>query len=299
MKRLLLIIAACFAATGILAQIPMPKWVLSEAYEAQCGVANYVNEKFDLKRLPADRVITDFLWLKDTASTKKYIYKASICDVQGEVAQLGFQSDTQVSRNSDTITFVSTCNPYLEVSLNKYLPIDASEELIARTVDSLKNIRLSADELVAAGAGLLPARQNGFSYVLQYFFARHGIDASPLFMWQTMVMSPDDRKLMAYCLEKAEKMKIGKDIERFARKVTCTEEYLYAFEVPEGAQTAPTWFFYRDGKFWAKIGMSQYKSYDSLISVWRHNKKSPALIAYKLSIGHISKRIYRYREKQP
>lgn len=285
MKRILLILATCLCMAAVHGQIPMPMWVLTKALEAQCGVAEYTTEKFDFKRLPTTRKIADYLWLRDTASFKKYLYKVDICDGQGVVAQLGFQDSVQVSPMADTALFVSARNAFLEVSLNKYLAPDAPEEEIARTVGELQHMRPSLEELVSQDEiGLLPAHQNGICYGLQYLFARNGIDASPIFGWDTIVRSDNDgvKELIGRCCDRVQVQKIGKDIERFARKAKFSEDYMYVCEGSDDQRRAAVVFFFCDGKFWSKVGMSQYTTYDSVISVWRHDKKATAVVAYKL-----------------
>jgi len=63
-------------------------------------------------------------------------------------------------------------------------PLDASDELVRHAVDSLKDIRTITD-----GMDILPAKQCGMSYALQYLFGRAGIDAEPLLSWQTYLSS--------------------------------------------------------------------------------------------------------------
>ena len=76
-------------------------------------------------------------------------------------------------------------------------------------------------------------------------------------------------------------MRIGGEIERFARKAEFSDEYIYLLE-GNGERKMPVAFFCSDGKFWAKIGPCQYLSFDSVISVWRHDKKTTHVGVYRL-----------------
>lgn len=277
MKHLFIALAACFAAVSATAQIPMPPWGLSEAMEQQCGVMNYTNEKFDFSRLPMHRKISEFLRLGDTVQFKKYLFDVDILDAGGKVAQLRFQGDPQVVRkDTDTITFIAADNTWLQVNTLAYLPLDASDDRIRHAVDSLKDIRTIID-----GMEILPTNQCAVSYALQYLFGRAGVDTEPLFSWQTYLCSDEAAALFGYCCEPVRKMRIGGDIERFARKAEFPEEYIYLLE-GNGARRMPIAFFCCDGKFWAKIGPCQYFSFDSVISVWRHDKKTTQIGVYRL-----------------
>lgn len=68
------------------------------------------------------------------------------------------------------------------------------------------------------------------SYALQYLFGRAGIDAEPLLSWQTYLSSDKAAELLGYCCEPVRKMRIGGDIERFARKAEFSDEYIYLLE---------------------------------------------------------------------
>ena len=214
MKHLFIALAAGFAATFAAAQIPMPAWELSEAVERQSGVMNYTNEKFDFRRLPMHRSISEFLHPGDTVQYRTFLFDVTVCDAGGPVSQLRFQSDPQVVRKeADTVTFVAADNAWLQVVALAHLPLDASDELVRHAVDSLKDIRTITD-----GMDILPAKQCGMSYALQYLFGRAGIDAEPLLSWQTYLSSDKAAELLGYCCEPVRKMRIGGDIERFARK---------------------------------------------------------------------------------
>lgn len=266
MKHLFIALAAGFAATFAAAQIPMPAWELSEAVERQSGVMNYTNEKFDFRRLPMHRSISEFLHPGDTVQYRTFLFDVTVCDAGGPVSQLRFQSDPQVVRKeADTVTFVAADNAWLQVVALAHLPLDASDELVRHAVDSLKDIRTITD-----GMDILPAKQCGMSYALQYLFGRAGIDAEPLLSWQTYLSSDKAAELLGYCCEPVRKMRIGGDIERFARKAEFSDEYIYLLE-GNGERKMPVAFFCSDGKFWAKIGPCQYLSFDSVISVWRHD----------------------------
>ena len=185
MKHLFIALAAGFAATFAAAQIPMPAWELSEAVERQSGVMNYTNEKFDFRRLPMHRSISEFLHPGDTVQYRTFLFDVTVCDAGGPVSQLRFQSDPQVVRKeADTVTFVAADNAWLQVVALAHLPLDASDELVRHAVDSLKDIRTITD-----GMDILPAKQCGMSYALQYLFGRAGIDAEPLLSWQTYLSS--------------------------------------------------------------------------------------------------------------
>ena len=58
-------------------------------------------------------------------------------------------------------------------------------------MDSLKDIRTITD-----GMDILPAKQCGMSYALQYLFGRAGIDAEPLLSWQTYLSSDKAAELL-------------------------------------------------------------------------------------------------------
>ena len=80
MKHLFIALAAGFAATFAAAQIPMPAWELSEAVERQSGVMNYTNEKFDFRRLPMHRSISEFLHPGDTVQYRTFLFDVTVCD---------------------------------------------------------------------------------------------------------------------------------------------------------------------------------------------------------------------------
>lgn len=205
MKHLFIALAAGFAATFAAAQIPMPAWELSEAVERQSGVMNYTNEKFDFRRLPMHRSISEFLHPGDTVQYRTFLFDVTVCDAGGPVSQLRFQSDPQVVRKeADTVTFVAADNAWLQVVALAHLPLDASDELVRHAVDSLKDIRTITD-----GMDILPAKQCGMSYALQYLFGRAGIDAEPLLSWQTYLSSDKAAELLGYCCEPVRKMRIG------------------------------------------------------------------------------------------
>ena len=205
MKHLFIALAAGFAATFAAAQIPMPAWELSEAVERQSGVMNYTNEKFDFRRLPMHRSISEFLHPGDTVQYRTFLFDVTVCDAGGPVSQLRFQSDPQVVRKeADTVTFVAADNAWLQVVALAHLPLDASDELVRHAVDSLKDIRTITD-----GMDILPAKQCGMSYALQYLFGRAGIDAEPLLSWQTYLSSDKAAELFGYCCEPVRKMRIG------------------------------------------------------------------------------------------
>lgn len=277
MKRILILLAACAVAVPAAAQIPMPGWDLSEVIERQCGVVNYTYEKFDFDRLPTPRSITEFLWLRDTLEYKPRIFHATISDADGPVARVTFQQDPQVSRNvQDSVTFISAKNAWLQLSAIVYLPLDAPDADVARAIDSLRGLRVPTE-----GMELLPADQDGISYALEYLFTRAGIDTDPLLTWRTYVFGTDSRKLLDYCCEQIRRTKIGDDIERFARRAKFDEDTVYVFE-GNAALKNPIVFFWCDGKFWTKIGPCQYLSFDSVISVWRHDKRATHMAAYRL-----------------
>lgn len=277
MKRISLLLAACAAAAAASAQIPMPGWGLSDVIERQSGVVNYTYEKFDFDRLPTPRRLTEFLRLKDTVEYKLHIYHVTVCDDAGPVAHISFQQDPQVARKEqDSVTFVSTANPWLQITATANLPLDATDAAIARTVDSLRNIRVAGE-----GLELLPANQDGVSYALEYLFARAGIDTDPLLTWRTYVFGSEGSTLIGYCCDRVKRTKIGDDIERFARKAKFEEDVIYVLAGNE-AMKNPIVFFWCDDKFWAKIGPCQYLSFDSVISVWRHDKRATHLDAYRL-----------------
>ena len=126
MKHLFIALAAGFAATFAAAQIPMPAWELSEAVERQSGVMNYTNEKFDFRRLPMHRSISEFLHPGDTVQYRTFLFDVTVCDAGGPVSQLRFQSDPQVVRKeADTVTFVAADNAWLQVVALAHLPLDA------------------------------------------------------------------------------------------------------------------------------------------------------------------------------
>lgn len=272
--RFLAATALCVSAAAGHAQIPMPGWSLSEMLEAQCGVANYTYEKFDFSRFPLRRKITEWLQPGDTVLYKRYIYDVEILAGDTPVGTVRFQSGEQVTR--DTVTFVSVANEYLQASVHTYLAPDASDAEVARAADSLRAVRTFKEE-----TEITPANQNGVSYALQYLFARSGIDVEPLLSWRNLLLGSADNGFFDHCCERVQRLKIGGDIERFARRTRFSEEYLYVLENSD-PHRSPIAFFRCGGKFWMKFGMSQYTSYESVISVWRHDKKAAAISAYRL-----------------
>lgn len=276
MKRSVLFLAAVLAVTLASGQIPKPGWVLSDMLERQSGVVNYTNEKFDFGRFPSHRRIGDVFDLGDTTVYKQYMYGATVRDKTGaEVATVRFQDQRQIFRQ-DTAVFISVHNPFLEISASCYLAPDASDDAIRRAADSLASLREYPAE-----SHLLPAGQDAVSYALQYLFARSGYATEPLFGPRTYFVSGNGMRMIEYCCDRVGKMKIGSDIERFVRKARFAEDCIYVCE-PSAEGRSPIVFFWCDGKFWAKIGMCQYMSWESVESVWRHDKRMPRIHAYRL-----------------
>lgn len=274
MKRLFLFSAVlCVVSVPAAGQLPLPGYLLSDVVERQVGVAHYTNELFDFSSLPAASPIDRFLVLRDTVRFKEYIYDVAVCDAAGCVGRVRFQDDVQIVRR-DTITRVFVTNPQMHVTLCGCLPPDATDAQVAWTVDSLRQVRAFADE-----PDIQPTNQNGLSYALQYLFARHGIDSQPVFGDKTYVLRTDESAMLDYCCDCVKRLRVGADIERFARKAIFDEEFLYVGEGPQGRRA---WFFYHDGRFWMKFGPCQYLTFNDVISVWRHDKSMTHIAAYRL-----------------
>lgn len=282
MKRILLFFAALLFSRGAEAQIPRPGWVLSDVYQRQHGIADYVDEKFDFSRLPCRRDISEWLTLGDTTEVKRYVWDVDVCDAAGPFARLRVQAARQVGEPRDTVRNVYVHNPSLEMTVSASLPAGASDEMLARALDSLWRLR----ELPDAPEGTMPAEQDDFSYALQYLFARNGIRSAPIFCWRTLVRTSDRALLLDRCCERAATFRIGSDIGRFVRRMRFEEDCIYGCESSkEGGR--PLFFFCCDGKFWCKVGMCEYVSYDTFESVWRHDKHMPRIVAYRLKAGFL------------
>lgn len=277
MKRILLFFAALAAAFAASAQIPKPGWVLWDVYQRQCGIADYVNEKFDFSRFALRRDLSEWLTAGDTVEYKQYIYDVAVRDGRETVARFRVQAARQIGQPRDTVRRVYVHNPHLEMSISASLPPDASDCRLTAALDSLWNVRCLPDD----PADVLPAEQDDFSYTMQYLFARSGIRTDPIFSWQTCVGASDRALLLDRCCERTATFRVGSDIERFARRMRFDEECVYACS-PSKEGRRPLFFFFCDGKFWLKIGMGEYVSYDSFESVWRHDKHMPRIAAYRL-----------------
>lgn len=277
MKRMLLAFAALLPYLAADAQIPKPGYVLSDVYQRQCGIADYVNEKFDFSRFAVRRELSEWLTTGDTVEFRKHIYDVAVCDASGPISRLRVQSARQIGEPRDTVRRVYVHNPGLEMTLIASLPADASEAMCARALDSLWNVRELPDDPV----DVMPAEQDDFSYAMQYLFARSGISSEPIFTWKTLVAASDRFRLLDRCCDRTATFRIGSGIERFLRRMRFDEDCIYGCESSkEGGR--PLFFFFCDGKFWCKVGLCEYVSYDSFESVWRHDKKMPRIVAYRL-----------------
>ncbi len=129
---------------------------------------------------------------------------------------------------------------------------------------------------------VLPAAQSAFPYALQYLLARARIDASPILNYRTTIWREEVAPLLeAVCRRRGKAMRIGRNIERFARKARFETDCIYALVDADG--TMPLFFFYVDGKFWLKYrGMCQYVTLASFEDVWRHDKEATQVVAYVL-----------------
>lgn len=277
MKPVFLSFAALLLSFAAEAQIPKPGWVLSDVYQRQCGIDDWRNEKFDLSRFALRRDLSQWLTAGDTVEYKTYVYDVAVRDGRETVARLRVQAARQVGEPLDTVRRVYVDNPHLEMSLSASLPPDASDDRIEAALDSLWNVR----ELPDAPANILPADQDDFSYAMQYLFARAGIRAAPIFSYRTLFGASDRARLLGRCCERAATWRIGSDIGRFMRRMRFDEECVYCC-IPSKEGRRSLFFFCCDGRFWVKVGMCEYVSYDSFEAVWRHDKRMPRIVAYRL-----------------
>lgn len=290
MKRLFLL-AALFvaeaAATQLQAQKPMPAWLLSEVYMKQLGIAEHTNEKFDFTRFPRSRTIAAYWELRDTVQhpEKRHLMSARIFEAGEPLTTLRWQLCSEVVRK-DTVTNLYAYNDALECTLCHHAAPGIPEAEAARLCDSMARITTLQElgcelEPDAQAMSILPAEQSGAAYALQYLLARAGIDASPILTYRTTFWREDVPPLLDRVLRPGRALRIGSDIERFARKAHFSEGCIYALSQPD--RTPPrVWFFFADGRFWMKFGICQYVSLPSVIDVWRHCKEATRIVPYTL-----------------
>ncbi len=290
MKRLFLLAAAFVAeaaATQLQAQKPMPAWLLSEVYMKQSGIAEHTNEKFDFARFARPRTIAAYWELRDTVQhpEKRHLMSARIFEAGEPLTTLRWQLSSEVVRK-DTVTNLYVDNDALECTLCHHAApgIPDAEAVCLR--DSMARITTLQElgcklEPDAQALSILPAEQSGAAYALQYLLARAGIDASPILTYRTTFWHGDLPPLLDRVLRPGKPLRIGSDIERFARKAHFSEDCIYALSLPD--RTPPrVWFFFADGRFWMKFGICQYVSLPSVIDVWRHCKEATRIIPYTL-----------------
>ncbi len=282
MKRILLFCVALLPCLAADAQIPKPGFLVSEIIHRQCGIADYRNERFDFARFPLRRDLAGLFAPGDTIRHNTYVLDIAIRDASDSIAGYRVQSPVQVGEPRDSVRNVYVHHPAFECTIKAALPADASDAAIARAVDSLHAVRTLPDD----NRGILcAADQDDFSYAMQYLLSRHGICAEPIFTWQTTVPSVDSRAaLLDRCCDRAATLRVGSDIERFVRRTRFDEACIYACQ-PSKEGGRAIFFFYVDGRFWCKRGFTEYVSYDTFESVWRHDKGMRRIVAYRLKPG--------------
>ena len=290
MKRLFLL-AAVFAVEATTmpsqAQKPMPAWLLSEAYMKQLGIAERTNEKFDFTRFPQPRTIAAYWELRDTVQhpEKRHLMSARIFEAGEPLTTLRWQLSSEVVR-MDTVTNLYAFNDALECTLCHHAAPGITDVEAARLRDSMARIptlqALECDLVPDALAmSILPAEQSGAAYALQYLLARAGIDASPILTYRTTFWREDLPLLLDRVLRPGKPLRIGSDIERFARKARFSEGCIYVLSQP-GHTPPRVWFFFANGRFWMKFGICQYVSLPSIVDVWRHGKEATRIVPYTL-----------------
>ncbi len=276
MKRFLILSAVIAAALTARAQKPMPPFCLSEMLLRQLGVAEHTNEKFDFGRYAPDRDIRAFWQVCDTVQDPERMHLISALLKEGDrpLGRLRWQPSSEVVRK-DTATNLYADNDALECMLCHHAAPGIDDAEVARLLDSMGRSTLPP----TSELGLLPARQDSFSYALQYLLAQAGIDASPILNYRTMIGREEIVPFFeALCVQRGKPMRIGRDIERFARKARFDEGCVYALLGTE--DSVPTFFIYADGKFWLKFrGMCQYITLLSFVDVWRHDKQATKVVA--------------------
>lgn len=281
--RKILLLAASFAVglAAVQAQKPAPAYLFSEVLMRQCGIADYTHEKFDFSRLPTNRTISSFWELRDTVRhpEKRHLISARIFAGGEPLTTLRWQLSSEVVRK-DTVTKLFVYNDALECTLVHNAAPGISDAEAARLRDSMARLTALEDpdgHLLS----ILPAEQGGGAYALQYLLARAGIDAAPIFSYRTTLWNEDLRPLLGRVLRPGKAMRIGSDIERFARKARFEEGCVYSL-VTENETRTPLFFFRADGKFWLKYGASQYVTVPSIVEVWRLCRQATKVVPYTL-----------------
>ncbi len=279
MKRFVILLAAIAAALTADAQKPMPAFLLSDVFLRQMGVAEYANEKFDFDRFAPDRPVARWWRLCDTVQDpeKKHLMSALLREGERPLIRLRWQLSSEVVRK-DTVTNLYVYNDALECTLCHHAAPDIDDAEAARLRDSMVRSTL----FPTSDRSVLPAAQSAFPYALQYLLARARIDASPILNYRTTIWREEVAPLLeAVCRRRGKAMRIGRNIERFARKARFETDCIYALVDADG--TMPLFFFYVDGKFWLKYrGMCQYVTLASFEDVWRHDKEATQVVAYVL-----------------
>lgn len=280
MKRFVILLGAIAAALAAHAQKPMPAFLLGEVLLRQIGVAEYANEKFDFGRPAPARDIRTYWQLCDTVRDpeKKHLMSALLKEGDRPLARLRWQISSEVVRK-DTVTNLYVYNDLLECTLIHHAAPDIGDAEAVRLRDSM--MRSAARP--TSDCNVLPAEQEALTYALQYLLARAGIDASPILNYRTTVWREEHASLLeAVCVRRGKAMRIGRDIERFARKARFGTECIYALVEEDGSM--PLFFFCADGKFWLKYrgGMCQYVTVSSFVDVWRHCRRARTIVPYGL-----------------
>ncbi|MFR4236202.1 MAG: hypothetical protein ACLT1W_07795 [Alistipes onderdonkii] len=192
MKHLFIALAAGFAATFAAAQIPMPAWELSEAVERQSGVMNYTNEKFDFRRLPMHRSISEFLHPGDTCSTGRS-FSTSLSATPGARSRNCASRVTRRSCAKKRIRSLSSLRTmsWLVSRRSAHCP-----RRIGRAGSACGGFAEGHPHDYRRH-GHSPGQTVRMSYALQYLFRQGGNDAEPLLSWQTYLSSDKAAELSA------------------------------------------------------------------------------------------------------
>ncbi len=269
MKRFFLLAAAlAVGLAAVQAQKPMPAWSISEIFAKQAGITEHTNEKFDFSRLATQRSILSCCEVRDTVRhpDKPHLISVGIFAGGRRLTTLCWDDSEEVVRK-DTVTKIYADNDVLECILCHSAAPGISDAEADRLRDSMRRMTVLEDT-DAHRRSFLTAIQSGGAYAVQYLLTRAGIDASPLFGYRTNLRNEDLMPLFGPLLKAGRAMRIGSDIERFARKARFEEGCVYGM-VTDDAGRAPQLFFYADGKFWLKYGACQYMTLTSIIDVWR------------------------------
>lgn len=280
MKRLFLLTTAFVVGlAAVQAQKPMPAWNISEMIAKQSGIAEHTNEKFDFSRLPTRRSILSCWEVRDTVRNPEKPHQMSVRIFAGgrPLTTLRWDDSEEVVRK-DTVTNLYAENDALECTLCHKAAPGISDAEADRLRDSMRRMTALTDP--DGSRKFLPALQSGDAYAVQYLLTQAGIDAAPLFNYRTTLWMEDLASLFGPLLKAGKAMRIGSDIERFARKARFEEGCVYGMAT-NGSERPPRLFFYADGKFWLKYSACQYMTLPSIIDVWRLCK-GDKIVSYTL-----------------